>query len=176
VPDRAIAAAGAPGDHLVEDFTQAQLLRRSKGSAGLRSARKTERTGRPVKRLYLFRGRIRCAVCTRKMEGSPRKHAMYYRCPARTLAPESPVVAEHPPAVYLRESTIRIAVNTWLADLFHPDNVDHTVAALLASQEGAERKTSEGDAAKKRLADAEARIRKFQTAITAGVDPARSSR
>jgi hypothetical protein len=62
-------------------------------------------------------------------------------------------------------------VNTWLADIFHPDNVDHTVAALLASQDGAERKTSEGDAAKKRLADAEARIRKFQAAIAADVDP-----
>ena len=60
----------------MEDFTQAQLLRRSKGSAGLRSARKAERIGRPVNRVYVFRGRIRCAVCTRKMEGSPRTHAM----------------------------------------------------------------------------------------------------
>jgi recombinase/recombinase-like zinc beta ribbon protein len=107
----------------VEDFTRAQLLRRSKGSAGLRSARKTERSRRPVTRLYLFRGRVRCSVCTRKMEGSPRKHAMYYRCPARTLAPESPVLAEHPRAVHLRESTIQNAANTWLAGLFHPDSV-----------------------------------------------------
>lgn len=32
----------------VEDFTRAQLLRRSKASGGLRTARKTERSGRPT--------------------------------------------------------------------------------------------------------------------------------
>ncbi|OLF10473.1 recombinase family protein [Actinophytocola xinjiangensis] len=156
----------------VEDFTQAQLLRRSKAAGGLQTARKTERTGRPVKRPYLFRGRIRCAVCSRKMEGSPRKHAMYYRCPARTLAPESSVLALHPPAVYLREDTIRDAVNGWFAELFDRDNVDRTVAALVASQEGASQRRDGGEAARKRLADAESRLRKYQAAITAGVDPA----
>ena len=45
------------------------------------------------------------------------------------------------------------------------------MAALLASQQGAEQ-SSGGEAARKRLADAEARIRKFQAAIAAGVDPA----
>jgi hypothetical protein len=64
---------------------------------------------RPVKQYYLFRGRIRCAIGTRKMDGSPRKHAMYYRCPARTLAPESRVLATHPAAIHRREDTIREA-------------------------------------------------------------------
>jgi hypothetical protein len=45
----------------VEVFTQAQLLRRSKGACGLRTARKAERSGRATVRPYLFRGRIRCA-------------------------------------------------------------------------------------------------------------------
>lgn len=155
----------------VEDFTSVQLRRRSKSADGLRTARKAERSGRPVTKLYLFRGRVRCAVCTRKMEGSPRKHAMYYRCPARTLAPGSPVLALHPPAVYLREDTLRDAVDGWLGGLFHKDNVDRTVAALVASQDGADQTQAGGEAAKKRLADAEARIRKFQAAIAAGVDP-----
>ncbi|HEV2778936.1 MAG TPA: hypothetical protein VGX25_05990 [Actinophytocola sp.] len=73
--------------------------------------------------------------------------------------------------MYLRESTIRDAVNTWLAGLFHPDNVDQTVAALVASQEGTTRKPGGGEAARKRLTDAERRLRKFQAAIAAGVDP-----
>jgi DNA invertase Pin-like site-specific DNA recombinase len=172
-PDRVVRSRrpAHPAIISVEDFTKVQLLRRSKGAAGLSSARKTERSARPVTKLYLFRGRIRCDVCKRKMEGSPRKHAMYYRCPARTLAPGSPVLAEHPAAVYLREDTIRDAVNIWLHGLFHRDNVDRTVAALVASQEGADRRQTDGAAAKKRLADAEARLRKFQAAITAGVDP-----
>jgi DNA invertase Pin-like site-specific DNA recombinase len=154
----------------VEEFTAAQLLRRSKGAGGLRTARKAERSGRPTKRTYLFRGRIRCAVCSRKMEASPRAHAMYYRCPARTLAPGSPVLATHPPAVYLREDPIEAAVNKWLGGLFDHANVDRTVAALLASQAGDVPVNREG--AKTRLARAEAKLGKFQAAIVAGIDPA----
>jgi DNA invertase Pin-like site-specific DNA recombinase len=108
----------------VEDFTQAQLLRRSKAAGGLKAARKTERSGRRTTRAYLFRGRIRCSVCGRKMEASPRAHGMYYRCPARTLAPGSPALASHPPAVYLREDPVRDAVNSWIGHLFDRTNVD----------------------------------------------------
>lgn len=105
------------------------------------------------------------------MEASPRKHGMYYRCPARTLAPGSPVLETHPPAVYLREDLIRDAVNGWLAKVFARENVDATVAALVASQHG--RGEPDGrERAKKRLTDAEARLRRFQDAIAAGVDPA----
>jgi DNA invertase Pin-like site-specific DNA recombinase len=172
-PDRIVRSRrpAHPAIVSVEDFTQAQLMRRSKSAGGLRTARKTERGGRPTTRAYLFRGRIRCAVCGRKMESSPRKHGMYYRCPARTLAPGSPVLETHPPAVYLREDLIRDAVNGWLAKVFARENVDATVAALVASQHG--RGEPDGrERAKKRLADAEARLRRFQDAIAAGVDPA----
>ncbi|MGW5645349.1 recombinase family protein [Saccharopolyspora sp. NPDC003752] len=155
----------------VEDFTQAQLLRRSKGVGGLRTARKAERSGRPTKRPYLFRGRIRCGVCTRKMEASPRAHGMYYRCPACTLAPGSPALAEHPPAVYLREDLIRYEINGWLGGLFAPENVDQTVAALVASQGMPNTASATLETAKKWLANVEARLRRFQAAIGAGVDP-----
>ncbi|MCA1676357.1 MAG: recombinase family protein, partial [Actinobacteria bacterium] len=63
-------------------------------------------------------------------------------------------------------------VNGWLGELFARDNIDRTVTALIASQEltGNQRGTSE--AAKKRLGEAETRLRRFQAAIEAGVDPA----
>ncbi|WP_260189104.1 recombinase family protein [Actinophytocola gossypii] len=172
-PDRVVRSRkpSHPKTISVDDFTQAQLLRRSKAADGLRTARKTERSARPVKQHYLFRGRIRCAICRRKMEGSPRKHAMYYRCPARTLAPGFPVLAMHPAAIYLREDTIRDAINEWFAELFHRDHVDKTVAALVASQDGAGQKATGRDAAEHRLAKAEAEIRRFQAAIAAGIDP-----
>ena len=54
--------------------------------------------------------------------------------------------------------------------MFDPDNVDETVTALVGSQEaqpGIGREVVE-----KRLADAEARLRRHQAAIEAGVDPA----
>ena len=155
----------------VEDFTQAQLLRRAKAAGGLRTARKAERSGRATKHACLFRGRIRCAVCSRKMEASPRAHGMYYRCPARTLAPGSPVLESHPPAVYLREDPVRDAVNGWIGQLFNRENVDRTVAALVASQDSPDIGSPGREMGKKRLADAEARLRRFQEAIASGVDP-----
>lgn len=71
----------------------------------------------------------------------------------------------------LREDTIRDAVNEWFAELFHRDHVDKTVAALVASQDGAGQKVSGREAAEHRLAKAEAEIRRFQAAIAAGIDP-----
>lgn len=81
------------------------------------------------------------------------------------------MLESHPPAVYLREDPIKYAVNDWLGGLFRPENVDATAAALA----GTDRESSAPgrvEAVKKRLADAEARVRRLQDAISAGVDPA----
>ncbi|WP_232376787.1 recombinase family protein [Amycolatopsis aidingensis] len=154
----------------VEEFTETQLRRRTKAAGGLSSgARKTKRAGRMAKHTYLFRSRIRCGVCTRKMEGSPRKHGMYYRCPARTLAPGSPALAEHPATVYIREEPLRDAVNGWIGDLLAPANVDRTVRMLVESQRG--RRQVDIEQARRRLADAQAKLRRFQDAIGAGIEP-----
>lgn len=75
-------------------------------------------------------------MCSRRMEASPRAHGMYYRCLARTLAPNAPSLASHPPSVYPREDPIRDAINEWLGDLFARENVDRTVRALVDSQDG----------------------------------------
>jgi DNA invertase Pin-like site-specific DNA recombinase len=155
----------------VEDFTQVQLLRRSKGAGGLRTARKAERAGRATKRTYLFRGRIRCGVCKRKMEASPRAHGMYYRCPARTLAPGSQALADHPPTVYIREDPLLEAVNAWLSKLFARENMDETVRMLVGSQENTTR-SGDRELAEKRAKDADAKLRRFQAAIEAGIEPA----
>ncbi|MCX2950201.1 recombinase family protein [Lentzea sp. NEAU-D7] len=155
----------------VEEFTQAQLIRQGKGAGGLATACKAERSGRPTKRPYLFRGRLRHAECQRKMEGAPRK-AMYYRCASRTLVPGSEVAGEHPPSVYLREDVLTEAVNAWIGGLFAPENVDRTVAALLEAQEPEKRSETKHGSARQRLTKAEEELKRFQNAIKAGVDPA----
>jgi hypothetical protein len=86
------------------------------------------------------------------------------------LAPGSAALAEHPPAVYLREDPVRDGVNGWLGRLFDREHVDTTVADLVGSQ-GGDRGSGNREMVKKRLADAEARLRRFQAAIEAGVDP-----
>jgi hypothetical protein len=172
-PDRIVRSRkpAHPAIVSVEDFVEVQLLRRSRAAGGLEARRKLERGPKAAtKRPYPLRGRVRCALCERRMEGTPRKERTYYRCPARTLVPGSPLLATHPKNVYLPEASVLTAVNDWLGDEFARENRDRTVAALVASQDaGAQFGTRE--AAKKRLDSAEARLRRLRAAIEAGVDP-----
>ncbi len=154
----------------VEEFTQAQLLRRSRSAGGMRGIAKLERTRTTGTRPYVFRGLIRCGICQRKMQGATIRNGAYYRCTARTMAPGSAALADHPKTVNLKEAVLLEPLNEWLGEVFGPDTVDQTVAALLASQDHGD-PAGPRQAAKKRLADAEARIRRHQAAIEAGVDP-----
>lgn len=157
----------------VDDFTRAQLLRRSRSAGGMRGIAKLERSRTTGTRPYLLRGLMRCGVCSRRMQGATiRRYGTYYRCLARTLAPGSAALDDHPRTVNLREADVLEPLNGWIGRLFDRDNVDRTVAALVASQEGMGRASDGREAVKKRLTDAEARLRRFQAAIETGVDPA----
>src|SRR6202000_262046 len=104
-------------------FTQAQLMRRSRAAGGMRSKAKLERTRQTGTRTYLLRGRVRCGICTRRMGGATiRQTESYYRCLARSLAPGSPALAEHPRTVNLRELDVVERLNDWLGGLFSREN------------------------------------------------------
>jgi hypothetical protein len=155
----------------VETFTQAQLRRRSRSAGGIRNLGKLERTRTTGTRPYLLRGLVRCGLCGRRMQGAViRKRETYYRCLARTLAPGSAALAGHPRTVNLREFDVVEPLNAWIGFLFSKGNVERTVAALVASQDG-DAKPSAHEAARKRFADAESRLKRFQDAIAAGIDP-----
>jgi hypothetical protein len=62
-------------------------------------------------------------------------------------------------------------LNGWIGQLFDRDNVDRTVAELVAWQ-GTGGGAVRHEVVKKRLADAETRLRRHQAAIAAGVEPA----
>jgi hypothetical protein len=70
----------------------------------------------------------------------------------------------------LREDVLTPALNAWIGRLFHRDNRDETVRALVASQPGAAR-TGGSEATQRRLATATATVKNCQAAIAAGVDP-----
>ncbi|MGH3822728.1 MAG: nucleotide disphospho-sugar-binding domain-containing protein [Pseudonocardiaceae bacterium] len=116
---------------------------------------------------------MRCGICGRKMQGAMiRKHHTYYRCLARTLAPGSVALADHPKTVNLCEDSVLKPLNSWIGHLFSRESVDQTVAALIASQKETAAASNGRDAMTKRLAAAEARLRRYQAAVAAGVDPA----
>ncbi|MET9630780.1 recombinase family protein [Lentzea sp. NPDC006480] len=172
-PDRVVRSRKKAHPHVVEveDFVQAQLLRRSRAAGGFSAGKKLVRGPKRTKRVYPLRGRVKCGYCTRRMEGTPRGPRTYYRCALRTMVPGSPALKGHPTNVYLPEAAAMELFNKWIDRLFDPLNVDSTVSALLASQDNEEIGTPNHAAARQRLADAEAKLRRFQDAIAAGIDP-----
>ncbi|GAA4659581.1 MULTISPECIES: hypothetical protein [Amycolatopsis] len=104
------------------------------------------------------------------MRGATIRKRAYYRCTSRTMAPGALKLADHPKTVNLREGVVVEALNGRLRELFHPDNPDQTAAALLGS-EGSQAGGGSLEAARNRPADAEARLRRYQAAIAAGVEP-----
>ncbi|TDD10196.1 hypothetical protein E1181_02880 [Saccharopolyspora terrae] len=101
-----------------------------------------------------------------------RKTEVYYRCLARTIAPGSRVLADHPRTVNLRELDVLDSLNKWIGQPFAPENVDRTVQALVGSQADSSRAKNSCEGAKQRLADAQTQVRRLQDAIKAGADPA----
>lgn len=134
-PDRIVRSRvpAHPAIVSVQDFIDVQLLRRSRGPAARHAL---ERSRTKTSHPYALGGRIRCGYCQRRMEGAARQWGTYYRCVARTLVPGSPALTSHPKTVYLPEVAVLGPVNRWLGELFDPDNLDRTVAALVASQGG----------------------------------------
>jgi hypothetical protein len=153
----------------VEEFTQAQLRRRSRATGGMRGIAKLERD-RPAVGPYLLRGLVRCEICQRKMQGGMIRQRVLYRCIARRLAPGSIVLADHPKTINLREDVLTRPINRWIGRLFDREHLDETVRALVDSQTSA-RSTSDHEASKRRLAEAEQALTRFQDAIAARVDP-----
>jgi len=171
-PDRVVRSRqpAHPAIVAVEHFTQVQLIRRSRGADGMRGLAGLERRRSGGRRTYLLRGLLRCGVCHRKMQGEAIRQGVYYRCVARTLAPGSTALSDHPKTVNLREEVILPALHQWIGGLFDRQNLEATVRALVDSQ-GLHAESGTRAAAKQRLADAETVLRRHQAAIAAGVDP-----
>lgn len=155
----------------VETFTEAQLHRRSRAAGGNRGRARLERTRVSGDRPYLLRGLIRCDVCDRKMQAAAIRKGVYYRCIARSLAPGSPVLADHPRTVNLRQDELVPPLNHWIGELFSPKHLDDTVMQLVGSQSSATRAAAGRERLKQRLAAAETKLRRHYAAIEAGVDP-----
>ena len=84
-----------------------------------------QRTGQRAGRLYPLRGRLRCGLCGRRMEGSHQKGANWYRCQfvnRRGLAAAD--AAGHPRVLGIKEDTILDALFDFLnRRLFGPQRL-----------------------------------------------------
>jgi site-specific DNA recombinase len=95
-------------------------------------AAKTSTTARPYHgtplrkgRTYVLRGRVRCGMCGRRMEGSHQKHKNWYRCQYVTRRGSVAAdVAGHPRVLGIKEETILDAMLDFLGRrIFGPDRL-----------------------------------------------------
>jgi Recombinase zinc beta ribbon domain len=107
-----------------------EAARARRATNGRTTIRKPRRTPRP----YLLRGRLRCGLCDRRMQGSWNHKQAYYRCryPTGYALPRR---AQHPRTVYVREAQIVPPLDDWIAGVFEPDRLEETCRALVESQE-----------------------------------------
>jgi hypothetical protein len=153
----------------VETFTEAHLIRRSRAGASNRDRARNTRS-RTTTRPYLLRGLITCDICGRKMQAGVIRGGVYYRCHSKTLAPGSPISAEHPRTVNLREMTLADPLNRWLADLFSKQQRAQTLEFLLEAH-NADDSDLRRNIIKARIADANQKLERYTRAIEAGIDP-----
>ncbi|MBB4661776.1 recombinase family protein [Conexibacter arvalis] len=111
-----------------------------------------QRTGRRAGRLYPLRGRVRCARCGRRMEGSHQRHANWYRC--RFVWTRGGIAADragHPRALGIRESDILDHLIDFMGrQLFGPERLRLLRKQLVGRRRAARRARRAGAGAAQR--------------------------
>ncbi|UNO42979.1 recombinase family protein [Streptomyces sp. MST-110588] len=152
---------------LIDDdtFAAAQDLLHTRATQG--APHPTHRTRNP----YLFRGRITCGSCTRRMQGQWSHGEAYYRC----RFPEEYALVQrilHPRNVYLRESWITPPLDDWLGTVFAPHRLDDTIDSMAATEDVPEINQAAATAARATIAECDAKLTTHRAALEAGADPA----
>ncbi|MFI1733902.1 recombinase family protein [Streptomyces acidicola] len=155
-----------------ELFEAAQQARRQRARAYQRQERPTRRSGR---RAYVLRGRMRRTLCGRKMQPSPIRDHVYYRCEYKEQEAALYPGLDHPRTINLREDIMCRALDAWIARAFAPERLTATITALSQASiaaNAAQSQTPEQTQARRAIKECEQRLARYQAALDSGADPA----
>jgi site-specific DNA recombinase len=147
-----------------DDFDRVQAM------IGARARRHKPHKPAPTHRVYLLGKRLRCGICSRRLQGHWVHHQPYHRC---SYPPEYQAATglDHPRTVYLREADLLPHLDQWLARLFDPDHLDPTLDALEQASNDHTATTQQLDAAEQAIADSKRQLAQYRAALAAGADP-----
>jgi site-specific DNA recombinase len=129
------------------------------------------RTAATSPRPYALRGRLWCGLCRRRLQGQWVRGEAYYRCRYPTEYAHS-AGFDHPVNVYLREADLVAKLDTWLARLVSPANIEATCRRLAAAHTQPRDGADAGlRAAQLALADCQRKLARHRAALEAGGDP-----
>ncbi|MGW4720148.1 recombinase family protein [Nocardia sp. NPDC004260] len=143
-------------------FEQTQLRLAARGPQS--TGRTTTRRQHP----YAFKGLLFHDACGRRMQGNWNHGLPHYRC----RYPSEYALAnkiDHPTTVYLREDQLSAPIDAWLADIFHPDRIEHSLTMLEDAQTD---NTSAIESARRSVAEYDRKLSWYRAALEAGTDPA----
>ncbi len=128
--------------------------------------RKPRATPRP----YPLRGRLRCGLCQRCMQGHWVHQQAYYRCrhPAQYALATS---MRHPKSVNLREADLLPRLDEWIGTLFDPANLDATCAQLATATNSDDTNTPEIVKAHHVIRDCDLALRRYRATLEQGANP-----
>jgi DNA invertase Pin-like site-specific DNA recombinase len=151
-----------------DQFEAVQRLRSDRGTT-----RVTKEVQQRVRHPHVLRGLFYCDLCGRRMQAQRSHSNTYYRCRyPREYALANSV--QHPFNIYVRENDVLPALDDWLASVFAPHRLDHTIRALAkAQQDDAPAKATADDTELAAvIAGCDAKLDRYQAALDAGADPA----
>jgi hypothetical protein len=128
------------------------------------------RKARPDARVYPLRGRLRCQLCDRRLQGQWIHGEAYYRCryPAEYATAAG---FDHPRSISLREVDLLPRIDAWLTRLTDPDYLEATCEAIAGASDRPATRSTERAAARQLLADCDRRLARYRAALEAGTDP-----
>lgn len=132
------------------------------------------RRGPKTERPYLLRGRLRCGLCGRKLQGSWHHDEAYYRCSFGAEYARSAEL-DHPKVVYLRERDLLPHVDAWLARIFDPENIEQTCEAIVGAVD-TEASIVDRAAATNTIRECDRKIDRYRRLLETGTDEALISR
>jgi site-specific DNA recombinase len=108
------------------------------------------------------------------MQGSWRQTRAYYQCrladPAE-YARSRELEADHPRSAYVREDQITTQIDAWLAELFDPDHIEHTIAEL--TQPAADDALPpRAEVLRRTITQMDQKLARYRDALEAGTNPA----
>ena len=134
--------------------------------------RTPRRKPRTTQRPYLLRGRLRCGLCERCMQGHWAHQEAYYRCRYPTQYAIATTTLRHPKSVYLRERDLLPPLDRWIAELFDPANLDTTCAQLTTTTTTiANTNSAEVAKAHQAIRECDLALRRYRAALEQGANP-----
>jgi site-specific DNA recombinase len=148
-----------------ETFTAAHDLLAARGRGP------TEHQAHRTRNHYIFRGKMICGLCSRKMQGQQTHGEPYYRC----RYPEEYALAnrvQHPRNVILREADLIAPLDTWLTRALAPHRLEATITAMIDAADTGTEDDAQAERARQVLRECDAKLARYRAALDAGGDPA----